>query len=373
MKNIAVIFGGKSVEHDISIITALQTMKNFPRNYNFLPIYIKPKGNFVVAENLDDGKVYLDYENSVKKEKAIVFQPDEQSVSIFSNKKLKGKLKIDCALLCTHGHGGEDGCLQGLLELCDIPYTSCDVAASAIIMDKVLTKVLLEKEKIKTPAYVHFDKCEYANEKELVKNKIVKKIKMPCIIKPARLGSSVGISICENEHMIFDAIENALLFDDKIIVEKFVQNAREFCCAVFSNESEMFESQICEVKKGKIFTFEEKYLQEKQKEESHISKSLQTQIKKKTREVYKILSCAGVVRVDFLYDEAEEELYVNEVNSIPGSLAFNLFDTSFGDLIDSLICNAIRKKEEKINIQYQYNSSAISNFINIASSTKCKL
>lgn len=373
MKNVAIIYGGKSVEHDISIITALQVMKNFPKTYNFLPIYIKPNGKFVVGENLDDEKIYLDYENKVKKEKEVVLLPGHKSASIFSNKRLKGNFEIDCALLCNHGHGGEDGSLQGLLELCEIPYSSCDVASSAICMDKVLTKIILESEKIQTPAYVHFDRCEYGHCKEEVENKVLKKIKLPCIVKPARLGSSVGISICENEQMLKGAIEDAFKFDDKIIVEKFVENAREFCCAVLANGGELFASKVCEVKKGKMFTFEEKYLSEKEKSESKISKNLEDKIKKLAMLSYNTLACDGVARVDFLFDETEKKLYVNEVNSIPGSLAFNLFDTSFGDLIDLLISNAVSRKEKENEILYKFNSSAISSFINLTSGVKNKI
>lgn len=370
MKNIAIIFGGKSVEHDISIITALQAMKNLPKTYNFLPVYIKTNGKFVVGENLDDASVYLDYEKKVKKEKEVLFLPGRQSISIFSNKKLKGNYKIDCALLCTHGHGGEDGSLQGLLELCEIPYTSCDVSSSAICMDKVLTKFLIEKEDIKTPAYVHFSQCEYESNGAFIKNKILKQLKYPCIVKPARLGSSIGINICENEQVLDNAINFAFRFDDKVIVEKFVENAREFCCAVFANDEEIVESKVCEVEKGEIFSFEDKYLKEKSGKKRSISKALEKKIKRQAVESYKALACAGVVRVDFLYDEAKEELFVNEVNSIPGSLAFHLFDTTFEDMIDLLVSDAVRKKELKKDIQYKFNSSAISSYINLVDRIK---
>ena len=372
MKNIAIIFGGKSVEHDISIITALQAMKKFPKNYTFLPIYIKPNGKFVIGENLNDEKVYLDYENNVRKEKEIVFLLGEQSISILTGKKLKGKLKIDCALLCNHGHGGEDGSLQGLLEMCNIPYTSCGVASSAICMDKVLTKIMLVSENILTPAYVHFSQFEYENSKDEVIKNIVKKIKFPCIVKPARLGSSVGIGICENEQMLEELIGESFKFDDKIIVEKFIENAREFCCAVLTSGGAFFESKVSEIKKGKMFTFEEKYLKEKSKEKRQITKGLEGKIKKMAVLAYKVLSCEGVVRVDFLYDQEKDELFINEVNSIPGSLAFNLFDTSFSDLIDTLVCEAIKNKDKEKNILYEFNSSAIAGYINMTNNLKNK-
>lgn len=372
MKNVAVVYGGKSVEHDISIITALQVMDNLSKKYNLYPIYIKPDGKFVTAKNLTERSIYLNYEKLVEGENEIVFLPAKQQFAILKKGKVKAIIKIDCALLCNHGHGGEDGSLQGLLELCEVPYTSCKVSSSAVCMDKVLTKIILEDANILTPAYLHFGICEYENNKEEIKRNIIKKIKLPCIIKPARLGSSVGISICEDEENIGELIEQAFFYDDKIIVEKFIQNAREFCCAVIKNSEELFESKVIEVKKGKFFTFEEKYLKEKEDEKKFILKSLENKIKKYAKKTYSVLSCDGVVRVDFLYDEKNDELYVNEVNSIPGSLAFNLFETTFKDLLNVLIENSIKEKEKQKKIVYKFNSSAIENFINFSNNVKNK-
>lgn len=368
--NIAIFYGGKSVEHDISVITALQTMNNMPSKYNVYPIYIKADGKFVYAKNLNDGKTYLNFEKNVDKESEVTFSLGRNSLLLLKNNKIKKEIKIDCALLCNHGHGGEDGCLQGLLELCEIPYTSCTLPSSAITMDKVLTKLILISEHIDTPKYVQFDSCEYkANSKEILK-KIKKELSYPCIIKPSRCGSSVGISIGENEDMTKSAIEHACNFDDKIIVEEFIKNAREFCCAVIKNGNKFYTSNVQEVTKGEFYTFEEKYLKEKDNKKSDISKELVLSIKEEALKSYKALSCDGVVRVDFLYDG--DKLYVNEVNSIPGSLAFHLFNGSFGDLINTLIDGAIERYKNKKDIVYSFNSSAIENFINMTKSQKGK-
>lgn len=372
MKNIAVVFGGKSVEHDISIITALQVMSHMPKNYNIIPIYIKPDGEFVTADNLKDKNVYLNYSKLVKNEKDVCFMPASESLVILKSGKIKKEIKIDCSLLCNHGHGGEDGCLQGYLEMCQIPYTSCSVVSSAICMDKVLTKIILKDADIDTPAYVHFNQCEFEANCDKILDMIAKKIKFPCIIKPARLGSSVGISICEHEANLKEVIEHALKFDDKIIVEKFIANAREFCCAVLKVRDTMFESRLTEVEKSQFFTFEEKYLKEKSKENKQISKILENKIKRLAKASYKALSCDGVVRIDFLYSEENEKLYVNEVNTIPGSLAFNLFDTTFGDFLNTLILEAIRKKEKDKGIVYKFNSSAIEKYVSMSNSFKSK-
>lgn len=370
MKNIAVFFGGKSVEHDISIITAMQAIKGL-KNYNIFPIYIKPDGKFYTGENLCDAKTYLNFNKYAKNVKEVTFEFGKSNILILKNKKIKEKIKIDCALLCNHGHGGEDGCLQGLLELAEIPYSSCNVPSSAICMDKVLTKIFLKTNKIKSPAYVHFNISEYTAKKREILNLICNEISFPCIIKPANLGSSVGICICEDEINLEKAISESFNYDDKIIVEKFIENAREFCCAVMKVGDKQFASDVQEVKKSKIYTFSEKYLTSHSEEENDISVNLEMQIKKMALKAYNALMCDGVVRVDFLYGEGV--LYVNELNSIPGSLAFNLFKIPVADLLNNLIDEAILKYQKKKDIVYTFSSQAIKAYIDMADHLKYKM
>jgi D-alanine-D-alanine ligase len=363
MKTVALFFGGKSVEHDISIITALQTMKSFPKEYKLFPIYIKPDGEFVTAENLKNKEIYLNLTKNAKKIAKITLNLGKNEMFLLKNNKIKQKTKIDCALICNHGHGGEDGSLQGLLELCDIPYTSCSLTSSAVCMDKELTKILITHARIPTPKFVSIKKVDSDLKK------IEKEIGYPCIIKPSRCGSSVGINIASNENDLKNAVSNAFLFDDKVIIEQFVSNAREFCCAVVKNGSKLFASKVDEVEKGNFYTFEEKYLQAKNKNDKKIQKSLADKIVLLAKKTYDILDCDGVVRIDFLLGQ-DGKLFVNEVNSIPGSLAFNLFDGKFEDLLCTIIEMAIKKHEEKKDINYTFSSSAIQNFINISNSQK---
>ena len=372
MKTIAVIFGGKSVEHDISIITAMQALKNV-NCYKVLPIYIKSNGKFVTAHNLTKPETYLDYAKKVKKEREITFEMGAQQVCIIKNKKILQKVKIDCALLCTHGHGVEDGCLQGLLEMCDIPYTSCKLPSSALCMDKSLTKILLQANKIKSPAYVHFDICEYKEKKIDILKEIKDKIMFPCIVKPASGGSSVGISICEDVKKIEDCIEEAFLYDNKIIVEKYIENAREFCCGVVKISNNFIASNVKEVKKGKIYTFTEKYLSAKDEEKEKIDVSLENKVKKLAEKTYKALLCDGVVRIDFLFDSKNNILYVNELNTIPGSLAFNLFNIPFADLIKGIIEEAIENSKKSKKLVYSFNSEAIKKYIEMTDHLKYKM
>lgn len=361
MINLALIYGGKSVEHDISIITALQTMCGLGKDYNLLPIYITPDGKMLTAKNLTDEKVYLNFAKNVDAPLDVLLPSGLGEVWIMKKNKVKERRKIDCALLCCHGHGGEDGCLQGQLEMANIAYTSCSPLSSGLCMDKVASKIFLTNAHIPTPEYVEFNSCEYKENQNEVLNKIMDNLSFPCIVKPANLGSSVGISICENEQELICSINEALQFDKKIIVEKFIENAREFCCAVIKNVGREVASKVNEVKKGKMFTFEEKYLSKKEDEKREITKSLEEKITSMAKSAYKVLDCHGVVRVDFLYDG--KKLYVNELNSIPGSLSFSMFNTKHQDLLNVLIQEGIKRKEEKGDILYQFNSQAIESYI----------
>ncbi len=372
MKNIGVFYGGKSVEHDISIITALQAMSNEISGYNFIPIYMTSDGKMLSGDNLKDGRTYLNIDKNIKNQCEVVIRCGSGKVSFFKKNKIKKEIILDCALLCNHGHGGEDGCLQGLLELAEIPYTSCDLSSSANCMDKDLTKLCLKAFNIDTSAYLHICKDEYKNGKQDFIALVSQKIGFPCIIKPATLGSSVGIDVCDDKDKLESIIEQAFSYDNKILIEKFVTGAREFCCAVIKSSNRLLSSKITEVEKGKFYTFEEKYLSEKKSIEKKLSKELQKQIKDCAIKAYKALSCFGVVRVDFLYDEENDKLYVNELNSIPGSLSFNMFDTSFSDLIIALIEEGIKRFEERKKIVYKFNSKAIENYIEFSKSLKIK-
>lgn len=366
--NLALIYGGKSVEHDISIITALQTMSGLGKEYNIIPIYITPDGKMVTSKNLQDENVYLNFSKNTEKLFDVLIPTGYGEIWKMRNGKVKNKVKVDCALLCCHGHGGEDGSLQGLLEMANIAYTSCSPLSSALCMDKIATKIYLTNAHIDTPKYVHFDFCEYkANENDIL-NKIENELAFPCIVKPANLGSSVGINICENVEELKCAIVEASEFDKKIIVETFIDKAREFCCAIIKSAGNLIASNVTEVQKGKFFTFEEKYLSNQEKGKREISKTLEKQIKELALKTYSALECEGVVRVDFLY--SKDKLYVNEVNSIPGSLSFSMFKTQHSDLLKVLIQEGIKRKESKSEIVYQFNSQAIENYIKMKKKIK---
>ncbi len=370
MKDVlAVIFGGKSVEHDISIITGMQVLKNLSSSYNTLPVYIHPDGKWYIADNLDKAETFLNFEKNVIKKKQVTPVIGKPYLVVESGGKYKKHIKLDCALLCTHGRNGEDGTLQGLLDLCFIPYTSCSTLSSAICMDKAIAKRIMRSYKIPTPKFVDFYASEYKKNKFQILNRVNSDLTFPLIVKPAGLGSSVGISICEDIDSLPSHIENAIVYDGKIIIEEFISDAKEFCVAVTKINGSHLTSNVQEVHKGEIYTFEDKYLNKKQEIIANITPSFENKLKKLACTTYRALECDGIVRIDFLCDK-DDKIFVNELNTIPGSLAFNLFDSPFRDLLDIIILEAKDKLEVKEKEVYKFNSKAIENYVKIMKQNK---
>lgn len=366
-ERIGVFFGGKSVEHDISVITGMQVLKNLSKRYEVIPIYIAPNNDWFIADNLDDPSIYLNFEKQVAKKKQVALLMGEGALVTMG--LLPRQIKLDCAVLCNHGKNGEDGTLQGALTLAGIPYTSCKVKASANCMDKSIAKKLMKNNKINTPKFVDFYTSEFGKNKFKVLENVTNSLNFPLIVKPANLGSSVGIRICEDVESLTSAIENAGIYDEKIIVEEFLQGAKEYACAVVKINDKYLTSEVQEMHKGDIFTFEDKYLSEKEKNQPKISLKTQNKVAKLAMQAYSALECDGVVRVDLLSDETGK-LYVNELNTIPGSLAFNLFKTPFRDLLDATIAQAKKQKQEADKDVYEFSSKAIEYYIKLSKQNK---
>ena len=222
--NIAIIFGGKSSEHDISVITALQAINAIDKGkYKIYPIYITKNGEWLTGEKLLDKETYIDFQS--KKFYKVPLNFGKKDIII--NKLIRQIVKIDCALLCLHGLNGEDGTVQGALELASIPYTSSSVLGSSVCMDKVIMKQLLKANGFKITDFVWFTREEFETNQSEILDKIKKEIDYPYIVKPANLGSSIGISKCECEDELITGIEIACQYDSRIIVEKAVENFPE--------------------------------------------------------------------------------------------------------------------------------------------------
>lgn len=358
-ENILVVFGGKSVEHDISIITALQVMRFLDKDKNVIPLYIQRNGKWCVGENFDKVDTFIDFDKKAKVKREVFLKIGKPYLYIKQPIGFK-KTKIDCALMCLHGGAGENGEVASVFDMCDIPFTSSSSTSSGVTMDKIFAKQILESEGIRNVPFVYFSKNEFENSESKVLSKI-KNFGFPVIVKPANLGSSVAIEVARTKEEFLEATKVALEFDDRILVERFLEGAEEYNCAVFEFDKNVKTSKVVKVDKGEIFSFDEKYLQKEEQKSQKTSKNIENEIKKLSKQIYKLFDLKGVVRIDFLL--YEEKLFVNEVNSIPGSLSINMFSgISKREFVEKLIENGKQKSEEKKRLTYHYDSKALQIF-----------
>ncbi len=363
MLNLAIFYGGKSVEHDISIITAIQVMKNLDKDkYNITPIYIDENNNWYVLEDYLDVNIYA---NKECKGISLVCGMDRGYLvkkSLIGYKKYK---KVDVAINCMHGLNGEDGTLAGLLELNNIAYVGSGVLASSIGMDKVIQKDVLKINNLPVVDYMYFLKKDYTDDKEDILNKIENKINYPLVVKPANLGSSIGINISKNREELQKNIEIALNFDKKIIIEEKINNLREINCSVIGGNNYVETSVLEEPKNWESFLdFNEKYLnngQNKKEINVKIGDGVDDEIKDLSVKVFKLFGASGVVRIDYLLDNETKEIYINEINTVPGSFANYLWRDryTFSELLDKLIGLAIEEYEYQNTYNYTYKTDVL--------------
>lgn len=367
-KKILIVYGGKSVEHDISIITAIQVFRQMPKEFDVILTYIDRNGLWWIGDNFSQIEIYSNFHKKAKNLKQVTLILGDKIVAIKKKNKFIPKYNVEAVVNCCHGNIGEDGSVQGILKACDIPSTSSGVTSSAICMDKIYMKDIFKANDISSPEYVSFDKCTYEHSKSKIIKNIESKIDFPLIVKPANLGSSIGITVCHDLKELDSAIELAFEFDNKILIEKLVENLREFNCACFQFKGEYFLSSVNEVKnKKEIYSFEDKYLS-KSGDNQEVEKLLSNKIKTLTEKVYKLFDCKGIARIDFLYDEKQKILYVNEINTIPGSLAFYLFkDITFKDLLISIIEQSKIDYNNQKRLVVNFDSDALKIFENVES------
>lgn len=380
-KNIAVIFGGESTEHDISILTGIQVANALDKQkYNLIPIYIDQKGNWFYGNELLNIKFYANFNQ--KKVKKVVILPTNSHLFIEKFGKYKEFMNLDCAILACHGKNGEDGTLQGLLELSHIPYSSSGVFASSVGLNKVKMKELFFANKIPICKYQVVEKFEFEKNKFEFENLI-----FPVIVKPCNLGSSIGISVCQNQYELKKALELAFLFDDVAIIEECIKNLKEVNISVLGNK----QDAICSVTEQPIskglLSFEKKYMSTRSKSSNcgtktqkefsgtkngmqnidrivpaDITKNQEKRIKDLALKIFEITNSKGVVRIDFMIDNDTGKVYANEINTIPGSFAFYLWQKSginFEKLLDKVIEIAIDDKNKKENLTTIFNSSVL--------------
>ena len=376
--NLVVFMGGASVEHEVSVISAVQAISYFNKDkYNILPVYISKDSEFYYSDSFKDISVFKNIKEALKKADKIDFTRENGKVFAYKSKRnlLKNKplFEMDFAFPVVHGTNCEDGTLQGYLELLGVPYAECDITSSAIGMDKFIFKCVVAESGIPVLPSVCFTAREWFEHSDRIIEKITD-LDFPVIVKPANLGSSVGIKKVNQVEELKDAIEYASSFASKILVEHAVENLREFNCSVLGDVDKAEASAVDEpFMQDEILSYNDKYMaSDSSKGMSSLKRKLPADISdQKTKEIqelsiatFKALGCCGVVRVDFLMDcDNNEKLYVNEINTIPGSLSFYLWQASglkYSDMLDRLVELGFKRFRNKQNLNFNYDTEILS-------------
>lgn len=403
MKNLGVIFGGVTCEHDVSIVSGLQLIENVNKEkYNIVPIYIHSNGDWYTGDKLLDANIYKNFDVHKSELKEAIIPPNQKGLIVLE-KGLFAKNKfipLDVVIPSMHGMNGEDGTLQGLLELANIPYSSSGVLGASVGMDKILMKKVFEAHNLPILPYTYFIRDEWEKDKDSIIKDIESKLTYPMFVKPSNLGSSIGISKAKDRDGLIHAIEVAVSYDSRIIVENGVTNLREINCSGLGYKDDVKASCLEEPLNWKDFlTFEDKYLRGGKSSKSGGAKTApakianmslgskqggmesmdrripaqisdeQTElIKEYTIKAFKALNSKGVVRIDFIIDNDTNKVYLNEINTIPGSFAFYLWKhdgLEYPELIDKLVDIAEKANEDKNKNNYTFNSNIIGNITKI--------
>lgn len=374
MKKVGVVFGGKSVEHEVSVITGMQVIENMDKSkYEVVPIYITKEGKWLTGHSLKEYSTFK--KGDFKDAKEILISPNHGDNNLYAHPDTVGFFgkkiidKVDIIFPALHGTYGEDGSIQGLFELMNVPYTGGGVLASSVGMDKILMKDVYKANGLPVVDYHWFYRTNWKANSDKVISDIESKLTYPVFVKPANLGSSIGINIAKDRDGLVEAIEVAVAYDRKIIIEKAVENPREINCAVMGYDEEILTS-FCEEPLGwkDVLTFEDKYVTSNAKGgkssgerriiPADIEDALREEIEDLAKKAFTVIDGAGCSRIDFLID-ANKKVYVNEINTLPGSIGFYLWEgkgISFSKLIDELINIAIKTHSEKDENIYSYES-----------------
>lgn len=379
---VGVFFGGKSVEHEVSIITAIQAIENMDKNkYDIVPIYITKDNKMYSGDLIGDISNYKDVDNLLKNSiQIMVAQKNNKVVLLRTDKKIYQNDiydYIDVAFPIVHGTNVEDGTLQGFLKMFNLPYVGCDVISSSVGMDKYVCKCVLKDNDIPILECKCISAKDYNKDTDNTIKEIENKFSYPVIVKPINLGSSVGIKIARNQEELKDAIENAFIYSRKILVERAIKNLKEINCSVVG-DYEFAKASECEepVKTDEILSYKDKYISGGKKTgamksmnasvlklPANIDNNVKARIQELALKTFDVLGCSGVIRIDFMIDNDTNEIFVNEVNTIPGSLSFHLWKATglnYTKLLDELIDLALKRNREEKDITYSFDSNILS-------------
>ena len=386
--NIAVIFGSRSCEHDVSIISALQLIEAAKTaGFTVIPVYISREGLWYTGEALTQIEIFREFNPMGKGITRVNLDVSANAGDLWAWPPQRAGLfakvpapiaHIDVAIPVLHGLHGEDGTVQGLLEMANIPYASSGVLGSAVGMDKIAMKQMLRGAGYPVLDYVWLTRDQLKADREAIVERIEREIKYPAFVKPAALGSSIGVSKATNREELDKALDLAASYDRRILVEVGINNPVEINCAALGYGEDV-RTSVCEMPVpstgDKFLNFFEKYLRNAgTKGESSrgmkslsrvvpapIGEELTERIQRMTKEIFKLIDCRGTVRIDFILDE-NDVLYVNEPNTIPGSLAFYLWQecgVSFGKLVEIMVEDALRAHADKNTNVFAFDSTIL--------------
>lgn len=392
---VGVFFGGRSVEHEVSVISGLQAVYAFDTDkYEPVPVYISKDGIMYASGNVGEIEAYKDIKKLISESVRVNLIKDGNSYSLvrYPYKKFGNNVvdTIEVALPVVHGTNVEDGTLQGLFHSLGMPYAGCDVFASAVCMDKESSKLIMKAKGIPVLDCVTVNCKEYSADEEGIISLIENGTKYPVIVKPVNLGSSVGIKKAKDRDSLVTALEYAFEYSNVVLVENAVENLKEINCSVLGDRYDA-QTSVCEepINNDEILSYADKYLSGgskdsklgaksggklsgskgssgmadlKRKLPADISKELEEKVRDYAKKAFQCLGCSGVTRVDFLYNTVTEELYVNELNTIPGSLSFYLWEAtgkSFSTLLDDMIKLAFKREREQEELNFSFDTNIL--------------
>lgn len=355
---VAVIYGGTNTEHEVSIVSARSIIANLDREkYDVVPIKITKQNLWQVDKALPGGvRALPDSQQSLTKT-----QHELPTLSTI------GDQKIDVIFPVIHGPNGEDGTLQGMLEMAKVAYVGCGVLGSAVCMDKPTQKDICKSADIPIAPYCWFTRFEWEKDQNSVIKKITSFCQYPVFVKPANQGSSVGIGKAIDQKSLLSAIKEAFNYDLKVIVEQGIANVREIECSILGNH-EPKASVIGEIiASNEFYDYDAKYVDGKSRSiiPADLPKDLAIKIQNAALKAFQVLSCQGLARADFLLDAKTNQFYLNELNTMPGFTSISMYPklwqasgVSYSELLDTLITLALENHTEKSSIQLSYTPKA---------------
>lgn len=393
--NIGILFGSRSVEHEVSVITAQQAMKALSATgkYKIVPIYISKHGDYYTGDYLLELEHFKDLNMVMEKsQKVHISRQDGRGCLIKSPVKSLGKNVVeyfDVAFPIVHGSFGEDGTLQGMFEQLQIPYVGCSVMSAALTMDKIAAKMVLMASGVKVVDFYWFNSEEWFAKDESIIADCESQFGYPVIVKPSDIGSSVGVSVAKDREGFIEAVNLVRQFSERVLVEKYVSNLKEINISVIG-DCESHKLSVCEepISNSEFLSYADKYAggaggskgglkggssdsgtsggmsSAKREIPAKISKDLQKTIEQYASISFRALDCSGVSRIDFIIDQDDNTVYVNEFNTIPGSLAFYLWEASgkpFALMLEELIGLALKRKRRREKLTFSNHVNILAN------------